>query len=195
MYDDSIQHHVQALCIAAASSTDNFLVGLVLGTTHSNQWHHALVWGIAWCNAAGSYVATATGSSLPLAGLQHVVAGTAFGYLGFKEYRDNATADEKETKPNTTDGPPPTTFWQLALPMSLNNLAGGVATGVAGVSSLVASGYACWISALFMYAGLWLGARIHKRNAARHKHMAATASVVLYGFLVVQSFYEALSGS
>lgn len=219
------QDHFQALCIAAASSTDNFLVGVVLGTEQHHQYHdgsssssphHALVWGIAASNAVGCYLATATGSAVlqSSAGLQHVVAGAAFAYLGFKEYY---YAEEEDGTTSSSSAPGgaeqqqqrqpqhlPPTFWQLALPMTLNNLAGGVASGVAGVSCATASGYAFWTSAIFMYAGLWLGARlllqrkekVEEEDAAAqqiHRRMATCVSVALYSVLALQSFYEAIS--
>jgi len=225
------QEHFQALCIAAASSTDNFLVGLALGTelqyseqsSSSSQQHppHALVWGIAASNAVGCYLATATGSAVlqNSAGIQHVVAGTAFAYLGYKEYSscaDDSAAPANGAVPqqgqqNGGQEPQrhlPPTFWQLALPMTLNNLAGGVASGVAGLSSLTATSYAFLISAIFMYAGLSLGARITRRqhhrkekvdneDSAAHQHqhrrIATLVSVALYSVLALQSFYEAIS--
>ena len=75
-------HHIQALMLSLASSTDNFLVGLSVGLAQKRLLASVL-WGIALCNATGTFVAT-TGGGLWLhsfhlvESLQYVLAGMAF---------------------------------------------------------------------------------------------------------------------
>ena len=91
-----------------------------------------VLWGIAICNAAGCYIATSGGSL----GAQYLmndqttngIACLAFVYLAIKEYMeasDNGSLPQDKPKQVSLD---------LALPMTVNNLAGGVTAGVLGVS-------------------------------------------------------------
>ena len=50
--------------------------------------------------------------------------------------------------------------WKLALPMTLNNLAGGVASGVVGVAPLIAGTAALFASYVMMAFGFFLGKRL-----------------------------------
>ena len=75
-HDDDLHHHWQALVLAMASCTDNFLVGLCTGVAH-RPLSAKVLWGIATCNATGSLVAAAAGGAFV-----SVVAST--GYISSK---------------------------------------------------------------------------------------------------------------
>ena len=141
---------LDAFLLALASSTDNFMVGLSVGI--SNQ---SLSFGanalISACNAAGAFVASfgggALGQSLP-PHLPPLLSAAAFGGLALREFLEfGQTVRRKrnlrlkkmegtmETDPSTS-GVTNTRSGKnlnmsraihLAIPMTLNNLAGGVA--------------------------------------------------------------------
>ena len=76
-HDDDLHHHWQALVLAMASCTDNFLVGLCTGVANRPFLSAKVLWGIATCNATGSLVAAAAGGAFV-----SVVAST--GYISSK---------------------------------------------------------------------------------------------------------------
>jgi putative Mn2+ efflux pump MntP len=202
MGSNSYQHW-QALLSACASSTDNFVVGVSLGL-HEIHDVWILIWGIAACNAAGCLLSSVFGNSLMSFSTHNfasIAAGTAFAYLAYQEIA-NITNTPLSNHANSnssavTQTPPIPRFhlWELALPMTLNNLAGGVATGVAGVNPLWAAFYALIISALFMYVGQRLGLLFMRKGQSSSNpsltYFTTFGSVFLYGILSLQSFYNA----
>jgi len=234
------QHHLQAILLAAASSTDNFLVGLSVGLSGKPLPQHVL-WGIAICNAAGCWVATAGGSvflewiirTVLLGGthedsdttetnsntdatsnmLQYLLAAAAFGYLAFQEYQEQ----QQQKKEQGGEGAAKPASLSLALPMTLNNLAGGVTGGVMGLSPSLNTFYALVISVVTMWVGFIVG-KSTRGNAplpknkndkvndynndkynktdttkARSEWDVANLSIALYIVLSVQSLYDAIA--
>lgn len=185
-----LSQHVTALFISLASSTDNFLVGVSVGMTRK-PLSQKVLWGIALCNAAGCLVATSGGSL----GAQHFmtndpavangIACLAFLYLALKEYTEaKQDADSQQNKRRQVS-------LDLALPMTLNNLAGGVAAGVVGIAPMWNFIYALLMSVLTM----WVGCRLGRVFSGQRQ----TSSSLLYGplliylALAVQSFRDAWS--
>lgn len=195
-----IQHHLDALLLALASSTDNFTVGLSVGIRRKPLpfWANLI---ISTCNAFGAWVAghggllltqpylwsygssnetggnedatkTTSSSAIPL-----YLSAIAFGGLAGAELR-NYFAEKKEEErrrqaqastrgmTNSPEDAPSSTarsminayqVWQLAIPMTLNNLAGGVAGGAAGLLPEFSTVYAFLASFLTMAVGYAMG--------------------------------------
>jgi putative Mn2+ efflux pump MntP len=205
----STDHHWQALVLAFASSTDNFLVGLCTGCT-GKPLPVAVLWGIAICNAAGSLVATAGGAFCAntlhaTAQLQYGLAAAAFGYLAWIEYKELPASTTTTSKPNQTGSSSSSSRQQaslsLALPMTLNNLAGGVAGGVVGLSAVTASLYALFVSVITMWVGYRLGLLMYGRQIqqdttlSKSSHRSIYFSILLYSLLSLQSLWEAVAAS
>jgi putative Mn2+ efflux pump MntP len=202
-------HHWQALVLAFASSTDNFLVGLCTGLV-GKPLPAAVLWGIAVCNAAGSLVATAGGAFCAntlhaTAQLQYGLAAAAFGYLAWIEYRElppSSTTTMSSSNQQTGPSSRQQASLSLALPMTLNNLAGGVAGGVVGLSAVTASLYALFISVITMWVGYRIGLLMYGRHTpqkgttlSKSSHRSVYFSILLYSLLSLQSLWEAVAGS
>lgn len=147
---------VRALLLAVGSSVDNLAVGLSLGLAATPLRSLLVVNAtVAACNAIGAGLATfggtLLGKSLPSAA--PAIAALAFTYLGWQECRawwlDEASSLASLAVDNA--------LLSLALPMTLNNLAGGLAGGVAGIGPLTAAGLALAASFFMMYAGHLVG--------------------------------------
>lgn len=181
--------HAQALSISLASSTDNFLVGLSVGLARKPLPQHVL-WGIALCNAAGCFLATSGGSLGAAYFLDHVTANgmacLAFTYLSWKEYA--------EGRATSSSGTPGTSFSQqqqkvsldLALPMTLNNLAGGVTAGLLAISPAWNFLYALIMSVLTMWLGYQLGRAFS--GLERQHPLLVYGPICIYLILSCQSF-------
>jgi putative Mn2+ efflux pump MntP len=196
-------HHWQALVLAFASSTDNFLVGLCTGLV-GKPLPVTVLWGIALCNAAGSLVATAGGAFCAntlhaTAQLQYGLAAAAFGYLAWIEYKEFPASTTPSS--NQTGSCRQQASLSLALPMTLNNLAGGVAGGVVGLSAVTASLYALFISVITMWVGYRLGLLMYGRQSqqgatlSKSSHRSVYFSILLYSLLSLQSLWEAVAAS
>jgi putative Mn2+ efflux pump MntP len=192
-----VSEHWQAILIAAASSTDNFLVGISVGLSSAHRHHgsmRGLIWGIAICNAATALATASFGEQIGAVfspALQNSAAGMVFLWLAWNEARgETDRADEAKNAVSQW-----TLLVQLAVPMSLNNMAGGVASGVAGVAASLASVYALAVSVLFIESGVYLGRR-WKTNGKHHhdqlQHRAMFWSCALYTLLGFQCFYSAV---
>jgi len=185
MSDDTLLSSIltvqlRAFTLAVASSTDNFLVGLSLGLSNK-PLRRNLLFGISVANAIGCFVATYFGSSLltPLLGnASHALAGVAFLYLAYREYQETCESAE-----------PKRVSLELAIPMSLNNLAGGVAGGVLGLSATIASLHVLAVSVGTMWIGHWLGSGSRKSTTGIS---TSQWSILLYAMLSFLSFYESL---
>jgi putative Mn2+ efflux pump MntP len=146
---------LDAFLLALASSTDNFMVGLSVGISNQSLSFGANAL-ISICNAAGALVASfggsALGQSLPPK-LPPLLSAIAFGGLALKEFmefwqrirekrnrellkknEESCQADDGDTASsagvNSTSGGKTLNMSRaihLAIPMTLNNLAGGVA--------------------------------------------------------------------
>lgn len=173
-----IQHHLDALLLAVASSTDNFTVGLSVGVTRKPLplWANGI---ISVCNAGGAWVAgkggllliqslsayggnekQAQSPSLPL-----YLSALAFGVLAASEFYAYYTSKNDSKEPESTKRKAMTNWWEvfkLAIPMTLNNLAGGVAGGAAGLMPAVSAFYALVASLVTMAVGYHVGIRLGK---------------------------------
>ena len=144
-----------ALALAFSSSTDNFAVGLSVALAGSRlPLRVNLV--ISACNAAGASVASRFGTFLSTSApmLAPAAAATIFAYLAREEWSSWRSG---EVMSPLAHGATQSLMWKLALPMTLNNLAGGVASGVAGVGWYVAGAGALVASYIMMAGGFLLG--------------------------------------
>lgn len=149
---------VTVLAIACSSSTDNFAVGLSVALAGSRLPPRVNLI-ISVCNALGALMSTGVGALLGRAAptLGPAAAAAVFLYLAFEEitsFRQGERASPLAR--SASEG----LVWKLALPMTLNNLAGGVASGILGVSPLVSGFGALVASYLMMAAGYHLGRRL-----------------------------------
>jgi putative Mn2+ efflux pump MntP len=161
----SITQHLDALLLALASSTDNFTVGMSVGVGRKRLpfWVNAM---ISACNAMGALVASYSGVLLsqtlsPL--LAPLLAAGAFGILALLELQQSSwysSSSPSETSANKHQFLDFSQVLRLALPMTLNNLAGGVAGGAAGLSPMVTAIYALVASFVTMAVGHWIGQRL-----------------------------------
>jgi len=183
-----ISQHAQALCIALASSTDNFLVGLSVGFSRK-PLSKKVLWGIALCNALGCFIATSGGSL----GAEYFfddqtangIASLAFAYLAVQEYVEGqapATANS-----NSCSREPKKVSLDLALPMTLNNLAGGVTAGILNISPTWNFVYALLMSVFTMRLGYGLGKAF---SGLRQHRLLVYGPIFIYLVLAVQSFVD-----
>ena len=143
-----------ALFLAVGSSLDNLAVGVTLGVTGQRlqPWVNMT---IAVCNAAGALLASYGGSLLgdTAPRLAPLLAGSVFAYLGFSEGRSWWHEEPSPLAQLAAEG----LVARLAIPMTLNNIAGGVAGGVAGVSPVLAAFCVLAASFLMMAGGHTFG--------------------------------------
>ena len=95
-----------------------------------------------------------------------------------------------------TKNPQNPSFWQLALPMTLNNLAGGVTAGVLGVSAWWNFVYAIIMSVLTMWVGYRLGKAFssgglqQQQQQTRSNRWLTYVPILIYLALALQSLLE-----
>jgi len=169
--------HLHALILALASSTDNFCIGLSLGI-QQKRLSIPLNGIISLCNASGALLAGHGGSRLNNA-IAPLLASAAFGFLGFKEW----------TSTSVSSAAPKDLSLSLAIPMTLNNLACGVAGGVAGIPPLMAGGYALAASFTSMWAGYRVGQKIGARLPLAPNEVAGGFFYLLSFLTLVDMFY------
>lgn len=143
---------LDAFLLALASSTDNFMVGLSVGISKQSLSFAANAL-ISVCNASGAWLASfgggALGKSLP-PHLPPLLSAIAFGVLALKEFWDfwqtvqrkknllllkkkegqsiwEESVEETTTRSGNENSLNMSRAIHLAIPMTLNNLAGGVA--------------------------------------------------------------------
>jgi putative Mn2+ efflux pump MntP len=108
-----------------------------------------LIWGIGICNAATALATASFGEQIGAVfspALQNSAAGMVFLWLAWNEARGETDRADAANNGAVSQW---SLLVQLAVPMSLNNMAGGVASGVAGVAASLASIYALAVSVLF----------------------------------------------
>lgn len=156
----SLVEHLDALLLALASSVDNFAVGVSVGIARKRLpfWANAI---ISFCNAGGALIAGIGGSALihRLPFQATWLAAIAFGTLGIQEFFSFAQQQGSNTKKETFAVDSKNVL-SLAIPMTLNNLAGGVAGGAAGLSPFITAFYGLLASYLTMTIGHHLGYRL-----------------------------------
>jgi dipeptidase/putative Mn2+ efflux pump MntP len=145
---------VLALALAIGSSTDNFAVGVSLGIA-GHAVNVRLVGLIACANAVGSFVSTYCGQLLGSVAphLASFFSAAVFAYLAYGEAGAWWASEESPLVTLAADG----VVMRLAVPMTLNNIAGGVAGGVAGVSPLIGSVCVLLAAGLMMAGGQVFG--------------------------------------
>uniref|UniRef100_A0A7S4P4K2 GDT1 family protein n=1 Tax=Paramoeba aestuarina TaxID=180227 RepID=A0A7S4P4K2_9EUKA len=147
-----------AIVLAIGSSVDNLAVGVSLGVS-GQRLRPWVNFAIAGSNALGAFLASFgglwMGEAIPT--LAPLLAGVTFAFLSYSEFSSWYHHEESPLTKLAAEG----VVIRLAVPMTLNNLAGGVAGGVAGVSPFVAALSVLVASAVMMWgghrAGRWLG--------------------------------------
>jgi len=200
---------------------------------------------VALCNASGTLLATYSGTSLrdlpqyalkTLAAavssssspetytvnlpIESILAGMAFLYLAWKEYKednddtmDKAAGNgyDEDEKIKKSSNQSKQLSYSIAIPMTLNNLAGGVAGGVLGLSVVQTTCYAFLVSLGSMALGHAVASRIvtwqaqrlqHPNNNSRYHSKDSTTStaasmkwckqvsILIYILLSLQSFFQ-----
>lgn len=150
----------RGLVLAISSSTDNFAIGLSVALAGSplSPGVNAI---IALCNGLGATVGAMFGSiiesSAPLAA--PLIAAGIFLYLAQEEVISWKNAEDcSPLARSAAQG----LIWRLALPMSLNNIGGGLASGLIGITPILAGGFALLASYVMMAFGHFLGMRLGK---------------------------------
>ena len=150
--------------LALGSSTDNFAIGASLGISGLmlKLKFNAL---IAAANALGAFVAAAGGLAIGQMansfGLW--IAAFVFGYLAWQEGGSlwaGEPASPLQKIAAQANGNMAIAV-QLAVPMTLNNLAGGIAGGVVGISPWLLGTSAFCASFAMMATGFFVGQRLH----------------------------------
>lgn len=147
-----------AVILAFSSSTDNFAVGLSVALAGSRLPPRVNAI-ISACNALGALGSAGFGALIGNAApsLAPMLAAAVFLYLAWEELSSWRRGERASPLARSaSDG----LVWKLAVPMTLNNLAGGVASGAVGVSPLVAGGSALGASYLMMYGGHLAGRKL-----------------------------------
>ena len=136
--------------LAVGSSVDNAAVGMSLGVSGQKLQPWVNV-SIATCNSLGALMASYgglwMGAAVPM--LAPLLAGATFAFLGYSEAASWYHCEESPLAKLAAEG----VVLRLAVPMTLNNLAGGVAGGVAGVSPYEAALSVLVASTLMMWGG------------------------------------------
>jgi putative Mn2+ efflux pump MntP len=189
---------LEAFLLSLASSTDNFMVGLSVGISQRDLGIDANTL-ISVCNASGAGVAGYLGGSLqqrlPVF-LAPLLAGIAFGVLSGQEYvvfyngliKGAASTGTDNSDERHLDFP---RAMKLAVPMTLNNLAGGVAGGAVGVSPLQATCYGFLASFLTMTVGYLVGLHLAKKAVKKGKGAGKKTEQSVLRYLLDPSFVSA----
>lgn len=173
----SFSPNLDALLLALASSTDNFAVGFSIGIGRNKlpAWANAIT---SFCNGLGAFLAGYGGSilnkNLPL--FAPTLAAIVFGGLGVLELMSYSRNPDTATGSNMSSVPQ---VFRLAVPMTLNNLAGGAAGGTLGLTPEISGFYSVVASFLTMYAGHFVGYRLGSRRIPIHPSLAS--GVLLLG--------------
>lgn len=155
-----------AILLACGSSTDNFAVGTSLGLSNKPLSLSANAI-ISLLNASGAYLSATGGHVLgefaPI--LATIFAAIIFGYLSTDEFishRKRQKSNVEATSSLTMESGSAGEALRIALPMTLNNLAGGAAGGAAGIDALPAGGAALVASFCMMKFGHIIGKHLVK---------------------------------
>jgi putative Mn2+ efflux pump MntP len=144
-----------AALLYISSSTDNFAVGASVALSGSP--HSVYVNGvIAVCNASAALVSAAFGVYLGDAAptVAPLAAAIIFLYLAYEEVRSLLQGEDASPLAQMAVSG---LAWRLAVPMSINNLAGGIAGGVVGIGPLQAGFWALVASYAMFRLGHYVG--------------------------------------
>lgn len=177
-----------AFLLACGSSTDNFAVGASLGLSHKPLHATANVI-ISLLNAAGAFVAAAAGHILgELAPTMAVLfAALIFGYLAADEliaWKRGDGAESTLTMDSRSGNLKEA--MRIAVPMTLNNLAGGVAGGAAGIDPRTAGTLALLASYCMMKMGHVVGEFLMP-SLGRHVDTRAVSGAIFFGLSLSQA--------
>ena len=151
--------YLEALGLALSSSTDNLAVGASLGVS-GRVLRGEFNLAISAANGLGALVAATGGHEIGqlASGAGAWVAASVFLYLAWQEasslWRNEAASPLLNLAERGVAS-------ALAVPMTLNNLAGGVAGGVLGIGPLLAGSSACVASYIMMASGHFIGTHAH----------------------------------
>ena len=152
-----------AAVLACGSSTDNFAVGASLGISNKPLSSPANA-VISFLNAFGAYVSASGGHLLgELAPFfATLFAALIFAYLSIDEFTSNIRNKCKNEGPSTmTMGSGSLRdALRIAIPMTLNNLAGGAAGGAVGINAITSGVLALVASFSMMKLGHVIGKRL-----------------------------------
>lgn len=182
---DDVAAILQCVVLSAASSLDNFAVGTSLGISAPKVGLSArmnLI--VSLCNAVGAVLSSGLGALLgDLAPNAAAVFGASiFLWLGFGEV-DSYVNDEPSPLATLAESGSP---WRLAIPMTLNNLAGGVAGGLAGVGPATMGFGAVSASFGLMYIGHCIGKHSASALASSRFDPRVGAAVAFLGLGCMQ---------
>lgn len=163
----SLSKHIDAVALALASSTDNFTVGFSIGIRrkHLGPWANVV---ISLCNGLGALVAVFGGRVIMgiIPSFANIAAALVFGVLGMVEIAlywngcDDISSPASSSSSSVGGAMNLAQVLQLAIPMTLNNLAGGAAGGAVGLSPGMVGFFAVVASYAMMYFGHMAGYRL-----------------------------------
>ena len=157
--DDPLAIYRTAAVLSLGSSTDNFAIGASLGIAGLMLKLKFNVL-IAAANGVGALVAAAgahaIGQMANSFGLW--IAASVFAYLAWQEGGSLWAGEPASPLLKLAERG---VALQLAVPMTLNNLAGGIAGGVVGIGPLLAGSSAFCASFAMMATGFFVGQRLH----------------------------------
>lgn len=177
-----------AFLLACGSSTDNFAVGASLGISHRPLRATANLI-ISLLNAAGAFVAAAGGHLLGEVAptLAVLFAALIFGYLAVDELIAWQRGDGAEsTLSMGKSGSVNLNALRIAVPMTLNNLAGGVAGGAAGIDPRTAGTLALLASYCMMKLGHVVGEFL-MLSLGRHVDTRVVSGAIFCGLAFSQA--------
>jgi putative Mn2+ efflux pump MntP len=113
-----------------------------------------------------------------------LLASLAFAYvfLGYQELQSRTTGEQRKQQLSPS----------VALPMTLNNLAGGVAGGAARIQASVAFLYAFLASLIAMSCGHWNGTTLVDNTSTDRKYSSEVVAASLFFLLSLMTLYEAI---
>ena len=177
-----------ALLNAISSSTDNFVVGFGIGIRGiSLGFHFNII--ISFANALGAFCSTFFGATLldytrykdgtSSINLPSFLSSAIFLLLAIMEFQaywmqrqnrgepkaSSCSDSNFQMAPNVPDKSQSIkSAMKLAFPMTLNNLASGVAGGIGGYSAIAMFGYAFFASFFLMIVGSFVGYVLYQNN-------------------------------
>lgn len=188
---------INALLLALGSSTDNFSVGFALGTKEKNSPHVSFQFNliISLANAIGAYVAGIVGfytieilstNVEIMRQYAYLFAALAFYYLALCEILQNDQSDhnsllqgEKKLRQ----------VIDIAIPMSLNNFASGIAGGTVGISPSSSFAMAFLCSFLMMDIGFRISKRCEVSWIASKSRITSFLIFVFLGNIQILDYF------
>jgi len=164
--------------LSVTSSLDNLVVGASLGANpeiETLSWTLNLV--VSTCNAGGALASASLGRVLgsrapTAAGL---AAAAVFAFLAYGEVEAYRSGGESALARDAARG----RAWVVAIPMTLNNMSGGVAGGLSGYPAPLMGLGALAASFWLMAVGFWVGRKGGLATGSNPHLMAATAFAAL----------------